>query len=321
MTDELDLWEIPQAEEIYMLAGWKQWADAGSISSALPHYVIKRTGARKIGEIRSDGFYIFQVPGTHDLVRPVVQFEDGFPVSLEAPVNELYYTGDERRGLVIFAGEEPHLDIERYTRLLLEAARKLGVKRIVSLGGVYGELPYDKERVVSCIYSLTRLKPEIEALAVNLSDYRGGASIGSYLCRRSGEQDLEFTGFYAFVPAYDFSDLGLVANAIRIETDYMAWLGVMQRINHMLQLNLDLTHLEKKSRHLVKVLEDKISEIETKAGTQGIREYLANLSEKFEETTFDPAGEFWEQELRDIFDKLDVQDDGPEEDRDAADPV
>jgi predicted ATP-grasp superfamily ATP-dependent carboligase len=200
--------------------------------------------------------------------------------------------------------------MERYARLFLEAARQLGVKRIVSLGGVYGELPYDKERMVSCIYSKTSLKPEIEALAVNLSDYRGGASIGSYLCRRAGEQDMEFTGFYAFVPAYNFSDLGLVANAIRIETDYMAWLGVMQRIKAMLQLNLDLSHLEKKSRHLVEVLEEKIHELEEQAGVEGIREYLANLSEGFEETTFDPAGEFWEQELKDIFDKLDEQNDG-----------
>ena len=307
MADELDLWELPQAEEVFMLSGWRQWADAGSISSALPHYLIKRMKARKIGEIRSDGFYIFQVPGTHDLVRPVVQFEDGFPVSLDAPVNEFYYAGDERRGLVIFTGEEPHLDIERYSRALLEAARTLSVKRIVSLGGVYGELPYDKERMVSCIYSKTSLKPEIEALAVNLSDYRGGASIGSYLCRRAGEQDLEFTGFYAFVPAYDFSSLGLSANAIRIETDYMAWLAVMQRINYMLKLNLDLTHLEKKGRKLVEVLEDKIQEIEEQPGGEGVREYLDNLSEAFVENPFDPAGEFWEQELRDIFSKLDDQ--------------
>jgi proteasome assembly chaperone (PAC2) family protein len=309
MADELELWETPHADEVYMLAGWHQWADAGSVSSALPHYWIKRLDARKIGEIRPDGFYIFQVPGTHDLVRPVVQFEDGFPVSLEAPVNEIFYSGDEHRGLVIFTGEEPHLDIERYARAFLQIARRLGVKRIVSLGGVYGELPYDKERIVSCIYSKTSLKPEIATLSVGLSDYHGGASIGSYLCRRAGEQDIEFTGFYAFVPAYDFSSLGLSANAIRIETDYMAWLAVMQRINYMLQLNLDLSHLEKKSRQLIDVLDEKISEIEEQAGGEGVRDYLEKLSESFEETPFDPAGDFWEQELRDIFSKLDDQDD------------
>ena len=74
MSDILELWERPVAEEIYMLVGWRQWADAGSMSSGLPRYLVRQTGARKIGQLRSDDFYLFQVPGTHDLVRPVVKF-------------------------------------------------------------------------------------------------------------------------------------------------------------------------------------------------------------------------------------------------------
>ena len=33
MDDVVELWEKPEADEVYMLAGWQQWADAGSISS------------------------------------------------------------------------------------------------------------------------------------------------------------------------------------------------------------------------------------------------------------------------------------------------
>lgn len=305
MSDTLEILEKPKSKEIYMLAGWRQWADAGAVSSGLPEYLIQRTGAHKIGEIRPGGFYLFQVPGTHDLVRPVVKFEDGFPVSLQTPVNELYYTGDEQRGIVFFLGDEPHLDIERYIEAFLDAAQLLNVRRIVSLGGVYGELPYDKERLVSCSYSLTRMKAELESLAVTFSDYHGGASIGSYLARRAGERNMEYAGFYAFVPTYDFSNVSSVANTIRIETDYMAWLAVMQRVNHMLQLNIDLTHLEKKSRQLIEVIDAKVDELDEKAPQLGVREYLDQLSEDFEETPFNPAEEFWEQELRDIFNKFD----------------
>jgi hypothetical protein len=53
----------------------------------------------------------------------------------------------------------------------LQIALSLKVKRIIGFGGVYGELPYDKERLVSSNYSLPHLKQEIEALAMNLSDY------------------------------------------------------------------------------------------------------------------------------------------------------
>ena len=84
MLDALDLWKKPQAQEINMLAGWRQWADAGSVSSGLPEYLVTLLGAEPIGTIKSDGFYLFQVPGTYDLMRPVVTFEEGFPKSLES---------------------------------------------------------------------------------------------------------------------------------------------------------------------------------------------------------------------------------------------
>ena len=164
-----------------MLAGWRQWADAGAISSGLPQYLIQQNDAHKIGEINSDGFYIFQIPGTHDLVRPVVKFDDGYPQALETRRNEFYYTGDDKLGVVIFLGDEPHLDIDRYMAALLDAVDTLKVQRIIGLGGVYGELPYDKERMISSVYSLSHLKEELNAYAVNFSEYHGGASIGSYI--------------------------------------------------------------------------------------------------------------------------------------------
>ena len=56
MKEALKVTEIPTSKEIYMLAGWRQWADAGSISSGLPRYLVQQTNARKIGEIHQDGF-------------------------------------------------------------------------------------------------------------------------------------------------------------------------------------------------------------------------------------------------------------------------
>jgi predicted ATP-grasp superfamily ATP-dependent carboligase len=303
MSDAVDLWERPQAEEIYMIAGWRQWADAGSISSGLPQYLVQQTNAHQIGKIRPDGFYLFQIPGTHDLVRPVVEFEKGYPKSLESRDNLLYYAGDERRGIVFFMGDEPHLDADRYVAAILNAADLLNVKRIISFGGVYGELPYDKERMVSAIYSLPFMLEEIESLGVNVSDYHGGASIGSYLCRRAGERNKEFVGFYAFVPTYDFSKVSEISNTIRLENDFMAWLGVMRRVNYMLKLNLDLRDLEKRSAKLVKLVDDKVEELDSLAPQLGIRDYMSRLSESFEEMPFYPLDEVWENELRRLFDE------------------
>jgi proteasome assembly chaperone (PAC2) family protein len=312
-----EFWKKPEADEVYLLAGFRQWADAGSVSSGLPLYIVQQTRAEPIGRMSPDGFYLFQVPGTHDLMRPVVRFESGFPESLESQRNDFYYYTDGPRGVVVFLGDEPNLDIERYVATLLSAARSLGVKRIIGFGGVYGELPYDKDRVISCNFSQRRLKPELDNLAVTFSDYHGGASIGSVLCKRSGEQGMEYVGLYALVPAYDFSLAMQPGNSIRIENDFFAWLAVMRRVNFMLKLGFDLHDLDEKSRQLVDVVKSKLDELEEAAPQLGLSEYIDKLSEDFTEPNFNPLDQVWEDELKRLMDKFD--DDDPTQAEDPPD--
>ena len=301
---ELELWENPKAQEVYLIAGWRQWADAGSVSSGLLQYLIQQNHARPIGQIRTDGFYLFQIPGTHDLVRPEIKLKDGYPEVLNTPRNDFYYSGDERRGLVYFLGDEPHLDAERYAAAFLQAAKDLKIKRVVGFGGVYGELPYDKERMISSIYSIPAMQDEIGRYAVNLSNYHGGASIESFICRRAGEMGIEFVAFYAFVPTYDFSAVAQMEKSIRIENDFMAWLGVMQRVSHMLKLDFDLSDLEQKSRNLVELMDAEIAELE-KASQFDVRAYMRQVAENFTEMPFTPHDTFWEEKLKGLFDRLD----------------
>jgi proteasome assembly chaperone (PAC2) family protein len=309
MSETLNITEVPKAKKMYMIVGWRQWADAGSISSGLINYLIQQTNAQKIGSISPDGFYIFQIPGTHDLVRPIIKFKSGFPEFLESDKNEFFYSGDKKVGLIFFLGDEPHMDAERYISALIEAAKRLKVKRILSLGGVYGELPYNKERMVSSTFSQKELEKELQELSVNLSDYHGGASIGSFFCRMAAENNLEYVSFYGFVPTYDFSDSVQGFNGISIENDYTAWLGIMRRVNHMLNVNLNLTDLEKKSENLGKLMDDKIDEIDKAAPELNIRNYLQKLADNFEENPFLPLEDFWEEELGRLFDKIDANDD------------
>ena len=160
MDDLVELWEKPVAEEKYMIAGWRQWADAGDVSSGLPQYLIEQTGARKIGEIKHDGFYLFQVPGTHHFMRPEIKLSEGYRQELRSQQNEFFYADFDRKGLLIFLGDEPHLNVERYAEAFFDVVKELGVRRVVAVGGVYGAMPYDKDREVSCVYSLRYNRPQ-----------------------------------------------------------------------------------------------------------------------------------------------------------------
>ncbi|MEZ4728312.1 MAG: PAC2 family protein [Caldilineaceae bacterium] len=288
MDDSVNIWEKPKAEQIYMIAGWEQWADAGSVSSGLPQYLINHLRARKIGEIRPDGFYLFQIPGTHHLLRPQVKFEEGYSKAIKPRVNSLYYAGDSRKGLVIFIGEEPHMDIDRYADALFSAAKQLSVRRVALIGGVYGAMPYEKDREVSCTYSLPYMKDELRKYAVRFSNYEGGATIGSYLVDRAEQAALELFVFNAFIPAYDFSEAGLPLQGLRIEDDYRAWYELMQRLTHMFGLDLDLSDLDRQSEALVASMHEKLEELETKMPQLNVREYLTMLTNEYRENSFDP---------------------------------
>lgn len=301
MNELLTLHEKPKAETIYMIAGWRQWADAGSISSALPRYLIKQMGARKIGEIKPKGFYMFQVPGTHHLLRPTITLQNGYRQSFERRKNEFYYAGDDRVGVVIFLGDEPHFNAELYVELMLEAIQALGVRRVVALGGVYGAMPYDKDRQISCLYSLPHMKEELAQYAVRLSDYEGGATIGTFLVDQAEALQVEVIDFYAFVPAYNFAQSSVQPQGISVENDFKAWYDLMRRFNHMLGLGFDLTDLQRLSDELVETLDDKIAQMEQEMPQLNVREYMETLDTEFTELPFMPLDDVWVEGLDGLF--------------------
>jgi len=300
MDELVQLVEQPVAQEMYMIAGWRQWADAGAISSALPQYLVEKTEARKIGQVKSDGFYMFQVPGTHQFLRPEIKLEEGYIRELRSSKNEFFFSGNERKGLVVFLGDEPHMNIERYAEAFFNAVQELGVKRVAVVGGVYGTVPYNKDRQVSCTYSLPSMKDELSEYAVRFSNYEGGASIGSYLADRAEQLGVEYFVYYAVVPMYDLSQISPLLQGVRIEHDFKAWYDLMRRFNHMFGLRLDVSDLERQSDELMASMTAEIEELEKKVPQSSIREYLDKLAADFDETPFMPL-DVWDRELGDLF--------------------
>jgi predicted ATP-grasp superfamily ATP-dependent carboligase len=175
------------------------------------------------------------------------------------------------------------------------------VRRVVALGGVYGAMPYDKDREISCVYSLPALKDELASYAVKFSDYEGGSTIGTYLADRAEREGVEFIDFYAFVPAYDFSQLSTHLQGLRVENDFKAWYDLMRRFNHMFDLRIDLSDLARQSDELTASIDAKLGELERKVPQLKVREYMQKLAQDFTEMPFMPLGDVWEQGLEDLF--------------------
>jgi len=304
MEELIEFWEKPSVKNACLIAGWRQWADAGATSSDLPKYLIEQTHAHRIGALQSDPFYLFQVPGTHALFRPEIKLVDGYPAELRVKQNEIFFAENNGKPLLIFLGDEPQLNIERYAAAFFQLAQDFRVRRVVTLGGVYGPVPYDKEREISCTYSLHKMKDELAEYAVSFSNYEGGVSIGSYLAERAEKLDIEYLVFYAVVPLYDFSQLSPLLQTMLIEQDHKAWYDVMRRVNHLLKLGLDLSDLERASRQLVRSFDAKIDDLEKAMPQMRVREHLNKLTANFVEPSFMPLDDVWKKGLGDLFKDL-----------------
>ena len=306
MDERVHLREIPTAEEMIMIAGWHQWADAGSISSGLPAYLIDMLDALKIGEISRDRFFLFQIPGAHHLLRPEVHTTDGVVQEMRVIPTEVFYAELSGKGLIIFLGEEPHVNEEEYAAAFFDIVKALGVRRIVAVGGVYGAMPYSKDRDISCVFSLERMREEMQEYAVRFSNYEGGTTIGSYLAYHAGQQNIEYIVLHGFVPAYDFGQVMLPAQSVRIEDDVKAWYDILRRIDFMFHLNMNLSELRIQSDELMSSMEEQMEELARQAPQLEVHSYLQKLDEEFTENPFMPLDDVWERELGDLLDDLEV---------------
>ncbi len=304
MDERVQLWETPTNSEMVMIAGWHQWADAGSISSGLPAYLIEKLDTRKIGEISRDRFFLFQMPGAHHLLRPEVHTKEGVVQDMRIIKTELYYTELGGKGLLIFLGEEPHVNEEEYAEAFFDIVEQLGVKRVIAVGGVYGAMPYNKDRDISCVFSMEEMRKEMEDYAVRFSNYEGGTTIGSYLAYHAGQRQQEYICFHGFVPAYDFGQVMLPAQSVRIEDDVKAWYDIMRRADFMFHLGMDLSELRIQSDELIHSMEEQLEELSQQAPQLDVQSYLQKLDEEFTENPFMPLDDVWERELGDLLDDL-----------------
>ena len=272
---------IKPEKPTFMIAGFDQWANAGNVSSGIPEYLIEKLHARKVGHIRKDDFYIFQLPGSHYMFRPQVKYVEGYEEDYkEEPINDFHYAEIGEKGLIIFIGTEPNQREDVYVNTLLDGAKELGVKRIIVPAGVGGEVPFDKERPVSCTYSLKQMQEELKDYAVSFSNYDKNATIGMVINHHSKERGIESVRMSARTPSYQLS--------FTISSDKRAMYDILRRIRYMFGINLDLSDLEKESKRQIADFEKAIKRLcmDNPELEPQITTYMEQIREGFEELRF-----------------------------------
>ncbi len=256
----------PTLRDPALVAGFGGWPNAGEVSTWVVTYLIKTLGGAKCAEIRPEPFF--------DLIqqRPVVAVEGGRIRSVQFPSSAFYAASAPQsaaRDLVFFVGQEPHLQWPRFVELFMDVARRLGVTEILTVGGLYDNIPHTVEPRVSGLTNQENKLERFPELKIRPADYEGPMSIHTHLLAVAGQSDLPATSIWGHVPYYIQSN-----NA-------KSSLAVLERIQGLLGIQLELKEVRRASEMLDEEVERIIQ------GKPELREYIQNLEREFAEENGD----------------------------------
>jgi hypothetical protein len=255
-TGFLRLERCPVLDQATLVLAFTGWMDGGDVSTGTVRRLVDLLEARRIAEIDSDPFYLFNFPGSMEvaaLFRPAIKIEDGLVKSLELPTNIFYC--HEPANLVLFLGKEPNLRWREFGDCIFTLARRAGVRRLLFVGSFGGLVPHTREPRLHVTCSEARLLPEMERYGLRPTRYEGPGSFTTWLLTRAPAAELEMSSLVAEIPGYLQG-----RNPMSIE-------AVTRRLAKILQLPLDLGALRAESTEWELQVSRAVEENEDLAGT------------------------------------------------------
>ncbi len=122
---------LPALSDPILLLAWEGWNDAGESASTAARYLIQQLGTGAIAKIESEEFYDFTD------TRPLARYRNGdrYIDWRDTEIHQLQ-TRPGGRDVLVGVGVEPHFRWKRYMAALSQLVDDVGVKLILTMGGV-----------------------------------------------------------------------------------------------------------------------------------------------------------------------------------------
>jgi proteasome assembly chaperone (PAC2) family protein len=187
--------DAPALRSPILVAAFAGWNDAASSATAALEAVALALDAEPIAEIDPEEFYDFQV------ARPTIRLAEGQTREIEWPRNTLFAAPapGAPRDLAILTGIEPNVRWRTFASTIVDAAERLGVEMVVTLGALLADVAHTRPVPITGLASDPAL---VERLGLSRSSYEGPTGIVGVLhdaCRGRG---LESASLWAAVPHY-----------------------------------------------------------------------------------------------------------------------
>jgi predicted ATP-grasp superfamily ATP-dependent carboligase len=187
--------ERPQLRSPALVCAFKGWNDAGEAASAALGFLIDSFDAHEVARIDPEQFYDFTA------VRPTVRMTEGRTRVIEWPGNILHAAevpGTDH-DLLLLQGVEPSLRWREFTGIVMEMARDLGARIVVTLGALLADVPHTRPVPMTGICSDEEM---VERLGFQQSNYEGPTGMVGVLHHACAEAGFPAVSLWASVPHY-----------------------------------------------------------------------------------------------------------------------
>jgi proteasome assembly chaperone (PAC2) family protein len=216
----------PQLRSPTLVAAFAGWNDAAGAATAALEAMAMSVDAEPVAHIDPEEFFDFQVS------RPTIRLTEGQTREIDWPQNALYAAKAPatESDLVLVSGIEPNLRWRAFADAILDAAERLQVEMVVTLGALLADVPHTRPVPITGLASDPKL---VDRLALSRSNYEGPTGIVGVIhdaCRRRG---LTSASLWAAVPHY----VAAVPNP-------KAALALLRRLEGFVGLQVDASELE-----------------------------------------------------------------------------
>jgi proteasome assembly chaperone (PAC2) family protein len=220
-----------------IVCGVNGWVNSGNVATGGVNHFIRQFKADKFAELPTSRYHINQIPGLQSLA-PVFKMQEGLIMESHFPRNEFYYARNpvSDRDLILFLGTEPNLNWEEYADTVVSLAGDFGASRLYSFGGLSAKIPYDREPIMTCTCTSSKVKDEMEQYNVLFSNREGPATFNQmllYACKEKGLEGATFTVRVPYYPEFNIA-IGYSPNSIK---------AVLVRLNHILHLDMNFDEI------------------------------------------------------------------------------
>jgi len=226
------IWEAepPELRAPILVCAFRGWNDAAGSASTALEMVAATLDSELVASVDPEEFYDFQA------ARPTVSLSEGQTRHIEWPHNHLIAAEAPaaERDLVLLDGTEPNLKWRTFAEGITEAAERLGVEMVVSLGALIAEVAHTMPVPITGIASDEDLVNELDLVRSNYEGPTGIVGVVHDACRRRG---ITSASLWAAVPHY----VAAVPNP-------KAALALLRRLEGLTGIAVDGAELEEETR-------------------------------------------------------------------------